>query len=170
MLTLTTDLFLTDCFLIKGTVENKYTRLSRMLDGHRQSFLKLRDATLIDLASRERIQTPLLQMNLDEILVAHEFLDEAGDGTAAALAREQEADLQRVRLFYTGNLNVELAGKIRPRAYEIDDKATRRFFVMREPQLRGFQHGDDKELKQMLELPYVILNKSRLSYVYDFNG
>ena len=91
MLTLTTDLFLTDCFLIKGTVENKYTRLSRMLDGHRQSFLKLRDATLIDLASRERIQTPLLQMNLEEILVAHEFLDEASDGTAAALARAQEA-------------------------------------------------------------------------------
>ena len=28
----------------------------------------------------------------------------------------------------------------------------------------------DKELKQLLELPYVILNKARLSYVYDFNG
>ena len=78
MLTLTTDLFLTDCFLVKGTVENKYTRLSRLLDGHRKSFLRVRDVTLIDLVSRERIQTPLLHMNLDEILMAHEFLDEAG--------------------------------------------------------------------------------------------
>ena len=87
MLTLTTDLFLTDCFLVKGTVENKYTRLSRLLDGHRKSFLRVRDVTLIDLVSRERIQTPLLHMNLDEILMAHEFLDEAGDEAAANLAR-----------------------------------------------------------------------------------
>jgi hypothetical protein len=169
MLTLTTDLFLTDCFLVKGTVENKYTRLSRLLDGHRKSFLRVRDVTLIDLVSRERIQTPLLHMNLDEILMAHEFLDEAVDEAAATLAREKEAELERVRLFYTGNLNVELAGRIRPRAYEISDKATSRFFVMRDPIVRGFKHEEDHELKQFLELPYVILNKSRLSYVYDFN-
>lgn len=169
MLTLTTDLFLTDCFLVKGTVENKYTRLSRLLDDHRKSFLRLRDVTLIDLVSRERIQTPLLHMNLDEVLLAHEYLDEAGDGVAASLAKEQEAQLERVRLFYTGNLNVELAGRIRPRAYEINDKATSRFFVMRDPKVRGFKHEEDPELKQLLELPYVILNKSRLSYVYDFN-
>ena len=31
MLTLCSDLFLTDAFLIKGNVENKYTRLSKLL-------------------------------------------------------------------------------------------------------------------------------------------
>jgi len=169
MLTLCSDLFLTDAFLIKGNVENKYTRLSKLLDEHRRFFLKVRDVTLIDLNSRERIHTPLLHMNVDEILLAHEFLDEAGDAARAELAREQEGTLQRVRVFYTGNLNVEIAGSIRPSAYDVSDRATRRFFVMRKPQLRGFRDHGDKELKQLVELPYAILNKTRLSYVYDFN-
>ncbi len=169
MLTLCSDLFLTDAFLIKGNVENKYTRLSKLLDEHRKYFLRVRDVTLIDLNSRERIQTPLLHMNVDEVLLAHEFLDEAGDSVRADLARGQENGLQRVRVFYTGNLNVEVAGSILPGAYEVNDKATRRFFVMRNPQLRGFRDHDDEELRALLDLPYAILNKARLSYVYDFN-
>ena len=144
MLTLVSDLFLTDAFLIKGNVENKYTRLSKLLDEHRKYFLRIRDVTLIDLNSRERITTPLLHMNVDEVLVAHEFLDEAGDGYRAEMAAQSDDDrLNKVRVFYTGNLNVEIAGEIRANAYEISDKATRRFFVMREPKLRGFKdHGD----------------------------
>ena len=39
MLTLVSDLLLTDTFLIKGTVEDKYTRLSQVLDEHRKFFL-----------------------------------------------------------------------------------------------------------------------------------
>ena len=169
MLTLCSDLFLTDAFLIKGNVENKYTRLSKLLDEHRKYFLRIRDVTLIDLKSKERIHTPLLHMNVDEVLMAHEYLDEAGDLTRRDLAKEQEGTLQRVRVFYTGNLNVEVAGSIRPNAYEISDKATRRFFVMREPKLRGFKDQGDDDLKALLEMPYAILNKERLSYVYDFN-
>ena len=169
MLTLCSDLFLTDAFLIKGNVENKYTRLSKLLDEHRRYFLKIRDVTLIDLNSHERIRTPLLHMNVDEVLMAHEFLDEAGDQMRADLARDQPDMLQKVRVFYTGNLNVEVAGTIRPGAYEVNDRAPRRFFVMRDPKLRGFRDNGDDELKQMLDLPYAILNKARLSYVYDFN-
>lgn len=169
MLTLCSDLFLTDAFLIKGNVENKYTRLSKLLDEHRKYFLRIRDVTLVDLNSRERIQTPLLHMNVEEVLAAHEYLDEAGDGTRADLARDHEGDLQKVRVFYTGNLNVEVAGEIRPQAYEVSDKATRRFFVMSNPKVRGFKHHDDPDLRQLLELPYLIVNKERLSYIYDFN-
>lgn len=164
---LCSDLFLTDAFLIKGNVEHKYTRLSKLLDEHRKTFIRVRDCTLIDLGSRDQIQTPLLHMNVDEILVAHEYLDEAGDGTMAELA--SDPDLDKVRVFYTGNLNVELAGYIRPGAYEVTDTASRRFFVMREPELRGFNHRDDEDLKRIVNMPYAIVNKSRLSYVYDFN-
>ena len=169
MLTLTSDVLLTDAFLIKGNVENKYTRLSKLLDEHGRKFLRVRDVTLIDLNSKERIQTPLLHVNLDQGLIAHEFLDEAGDHPRAELAREQCDDLQRVRVFYTGNLNVEVAGEVRPSAYESTDEATRRFFVMRDPKLRGFKHAEDQDLKGLLHLPYLILNKDRLAYVYDFN-
>jgi Family of unknown function (DUF6812) len=167
MLTIVSDLFLTDSFLIKGNVENKYTRLSQILDEHRKYFVRVRDATLVDLNSRERISTPLLHVNLDEVLLAHEFIDGAGDQKRAELAAE--ARLHRVRVFYTGSLNVELAGEVRPGAYEADDRVTRRFFIMRKPKVRGFNTYGDQDLALLDNLPYAILNKVRLSYIYDFN-
>lgn len=167
MLSLCSDLFLTDSFLIKGNLENKYTRLSKLLDEHRKYFLRIRDVTLIDLKSCQQIRSPLLHMNVDEVLLAHEFLDEAGDTSRKELAKEQ--NLQKVRVFFTGNLNIEVAGEIRPIAYEISDKATRRFFVMRNAKLRGFKHRDNDDLRAILEMPYAIVNKERLSYIYDFN-
>ncbi len=166
MLTIVSDLFLTDSFLIKGQVENKHARLSQLLDGHRKVFLKVRDATLVDLFSRDRIQTPLLHVNLNQILLAHELIETAGDPTARLLSTDTE--LQRVRTFYTGNLNVEIAGDVRPGAYEMDDP-TKRFFVMRKPEVRGMDFSGDNDLELLKDLPYAILNKGRLSYVYDFN-
>ena len=167
MLTIVSDLFLTDAFLIKGEVERKYDRLSQMLDAHRKYFLKVRNATLIDLNTCDRISTPLLHVNMDEILLAHEFLDSAADVSAAELYKQ--VNFSKVRVFFTGHLNVEIGGEVRPGSYEVDDRATRRFFVMRNPQLRGFNSRNDKELAQLKDLSYVIVNKTRLSYIYDFN-
>jgi hypothetical protein len=168
MLTIVSDLFLTDSFLIKGEVDRKYDRLSQMLDEYRKYFLKVRNATLIDLNTCDRITTPLLHVNMDEILLAHEFLDSASDQQAAEVYRN--VHFNKVRAFFTGHLNVEVGGEVRPGSYEVDDRATRRFFVMRNPQLRGFNARGDDDLSQITGLPYVIVNKTRLSYIYDFNG
>jgi hypothetical protein len=62
-LTIVSDLFLTDSFLIKGEVERKYNRLSQMLDEHRKYFLKVRNATLVDLWSADR-QAPSITARL----------------------------------------------------------------------------------------------------------
>ncbi len=167
MLTIVSDLFLTDSFLIKGQVENKYTRLSQLLDEYRKFHLKIRNATLIDLGTQDRIQTPLLHINVDEILLAHEFLDNAGDPFAAQLTSDR--DSHRVRIFYTGNLNVEVAGNVRPGCYEADDRSSRRFFVMTNPEVRGLKFKGDQDLKLLKGMPYAILNKTRVSYIYDFN-
>ena len=167
MLTIVSDLLLTDAFLIKGQVENKYTRLSQLLDEYRKYFIKVKDATLIDLNSRDRISTPILHVNLDEVLLAHELIETAGDPHAARLA--DGIKYQRVRAFYTGNLNVEIAGMVRPAAYEADDRSTRRFFVMQKPEVRGMKLEGDRDLELLKGLSYAILNKTRLSYVYDFN-
>jgi hypothetical protein len=167
MLTIVSDLLLTDSFLIKGEVEGKYDRLSHLLDEHRKYFLKIRNATLVDLNTCDRITTPLLHVNMDEILLAHEFLDSAADAQAAEIYKN--VHFNKVRVFFTGHLNVEVGGEVRPGSYEVDDRATRRFFVMRNPSLRGFNARDDNDLGQLTELPYVIVNKTRLSYIYDFN-
>ena len=168
MMTIVSDLLLTDAFLIKGQVENKYTRLSQLLDEYRKYFVCVREATLIDLNSRDRINTPLLHVNVDEILFAHELIETAGDPHAARLAKESQ--VQRVRAFYTGNLNVEIAGEVRPGSYEATDRSTRRFFVMHNPEVRGMKLKGDRDLELLNGLPYAILNKTRLSYIYDFNG
>jgi len=168
MMTIVSDLFLTDSFLIKGEVENKYARLSNLLDEHRRYFLKVKNATLVDLNTCDRITTPVLHVNLDEILLAHEFIDTASDPRQAELFKDQTCN--KVRLFFTGHLNVEVGGEVRPGAYEVDDRATRRFFVMRNPQLRGLNSHDDQDLSLLLKMSYVIINKTRLSYIYDFNG
>lgn len=170
MLTIVSDLFLTDAFLIKGQVENKYARLSQMLDEYRRYFIKVRDATLIDLASRERIQTPLVHVNLSEVLVAHEFLDSTTDTRLAQIAQTEGVRQNRVRVFYTGNLNVEIAGNVRPGSYEADDTRTKRFFVMTEPEVRGMNLDGDRDLETLKRLDWAILNKTRLSYIYDFSG
>jgi len=115
------------------------------------------------------LQPALLSQHVDEVLLAHEYLDEAGDGARAEMAKEQEDTLQKVRVFYTGNLNVEIAGSIRPSSYEVSDKATRRFFVMRKPEVRGMKLEGDRDLELLNGLDYAILNKTRLSYIYDFN-
>ncbi|MCZ6598635.1 MAG: hypothetical protein O7B99_13430 [Planctomycetota bacterium] len=168
MLTIVSDLLLTDSFLIKGQIEDKYTRLSQLLDEYRKYFIKIRDATLIDMKTRDRIQTPLLHVNVDEILMAHELIDQAGDPFAAQLATDS-TDTHRVRVFYTGNLNVEIAGEVRAESYEATDKVTRRFFVMRNPEVRGLKLDGDDDLQLLKKLSYGILNKTRLSYIYDFN-
>jgi len=168
MMTIVSDLFLTDSFLIKGEVENKYARLSNLLDEHRKYFLKVKNATLVDLNTCDRITTPVLHVNLDEILLAHEFLDTASDPRQAELFKDQTCN--KVRLFFTGHLNVEVGGEVRPGSYEVDDRATRRFFVMRNPQLRGLNAREDEDLLLLLKMSYVIINKTRLSYIYDFNN
>lgn len=167
MLTIVSDLFLTDSFLIKGEIENKYTRLSTMLDEHRKFFFKIRNATLVDLNTCDRITTPLLHVNVDEILLAHEFIDTASDPRQQELSRDQA--FHKVRMFFTGHLNMEVGGEVRPGSYEADDRATRRFFVMRNPTLRGFNSRNDKDLSLLSKMSYVIVNKTRLSYIYDFN-
>jgi hypothetical protein len=166
--TIVSDLLLTDCFLIKGRIENKYMRLSQMLDEHRKYFLRVRDATLVDLGTRDRIQTPLLHVNIEEVLLAHELVDAAGDPVRSKLAQDGEK-WQRVRVFYTGGLNVEIAGEIRPGSYEITDRSSRRYFVMTNPKVRGMDFAGDKDLELLGKIPYAILNKARVSYVYDFN-
>jgi hypothetical protein len=167
MLTIVSDLLLTDSFLIKGEIDQKYARLSQVLDEYRKYFLRVRNATLIDLNTCDRITTPLLHVNLDEILLAHEFLDTAGDPNKAELYKGLK--FNKVRVFFTGHLNLEVGGEVRPGSYEVDDRATRRFFSVKNPSLRGFNTRDDQDLGLLNKLSYAIVNKTRLSYIYDFN-
>ncbi len=166
MVTIVADLFVTDTFLIKGRVEGKYARLSKVLDDARRLFVPVREATLVDLQSRERVITPRVHVRLDEIVLAHELVDVGGDLFQASLAKDRES--VRIRAFHAGRSNLEVSGRVRPNAYEPTDGA-RRFFVMEAPEIRGVRLEGDKDLEILQGLPYVIVNRETLSYVYDFD-
>jgi hypothetical protein len=167
MQTLVTDLVVTDAFLIKGVVGPKPRRLSTLLDESRNHFLSIRDATLVDLRDRNTIRTPRILVNLDRVVLAHEFVDAAGDNYLRSLSHDRE--LVTIRAFHVGAVNFEIAGQVRRASYEAND-ANRRFFVVERPTFRGIEfRSDNDELSVLKRLDYVIVAKQRLSYIYDFN-
>jgi hypothetical protein len=164
--TIVEDLFLTAAFLIKGRLANKYHRLTKVLEDSDRTFLQIEDATMVSLRGGEVIRTPSVLVNRDEIIFAHELVDTAGDYVQKQLASGEK--LQRIRAFYSGTVQLELSGKIRPKAYEPTD-AGKWYFIMREPSVRGLSLDHD-ELRVLKSLPYVIVRKKKLAYIYDFGG
>jgi hypothetical protein len=160
------DLFLTDVFLIKGRLPNKTKRLTNLLEDFGRTFLPVHDATLVSLRTREVIRTATVMVNVREVILAHELVDVAGDETLRRLASGGDKRT-RIRAFYNGATQFEVAGQIEPGAYESQPVVGRRFFIMQKPIVRGvdLQHA---ELALLKSLDYAILAKDRMAYVYDF--
>lgn len=160
------DLFLTDAFLIKGRMSGKYHRLSKVLEDYERTFVSIEDAVLISLRGHDTIRTPRIHVNVREILLAHELVDLGGDDKLRALSADDKST--RIRAFYNGGVQLELSGRIAPGAYEPSRGAFRRWMVLAEPTVRGLNVEGRPELGVLDGLGYAIVQKSRLSYVYDF--
>ena len=161
------DVFLTDAFLIKGRMAGKYHRLSKVLEDTRRGFLSIEDATMVGLNGSEVVRTPRVMVAMREIVLAHEFVDAAGDEVQRMLADPSKNVL--VRAFYSGNgVQLELSGHVEPGAYEPSHGGGRRWFVMQKPALRGLDLDGHPELDVLRRLGYAIVHKEKLSYVYDF--
>ena len=166
--TLVTDLVVTDAFLIKGMVEPKPKRLTNFLDECRTNFVSIRDATLVDLVNRNTIKTPRVLVNLERIVLAHEFIDASSDAPQRTMAQNRE--LVAIRAFHVGPVSFEVSGQVRPGSYEVSDLNAKRFFVLEQPKIRGIEiQEEDDELSVLEHLDYLIVAKHRLSYIYDFN-
>ncbi|MBM3973668.1 MAG: hypothetical protein FJ301_06155 [Planctomycetes bacterium] len=160
------DLFLTGVFLIKGRLPNKTKRLSNLLEDYARTFLPVQDATLVSLRSREVIRTPTVMVNVREVLLAHELVDVAGDEPQRWLAGPSEK-ICRIRAFYSGPTQFEVAGRIESGAYESRGDKGRKWFVMQEPSIRGLDLTNP-ELAILGKLDYAILRRDQMAYVYDF--
>jgi hypothetical protein len=75
----------------------------------------------------------------------------------------------RIRAFYKGWIQLELTGSIAPGAYEPAHNSRRWYFVMMEPKIRGLDLEGRAELQVLRALPYVIVRKTKLAYIYDFS-
>ena len=160
------DLFLTNAFLIKGRLSNKYRRLTAMLNEADGTYLEIEDAVMISLRGNEVIRTPSVLINPKEIILAHELLELSGDIALRGLAEPNKT--VRIRAFYNGVVQIELAGKIAPGAYEPSHNGGCRYFIMQEPVVRGLNLKLNEELSVLEGLDYAIVQKDHLAYVYDF--
>jgi len=163
--TMVEDVFLTDAFLIKGRLQNKAKRLTNALEDHNRAFLRIQDATMVSLRGGEVIRTPNVLVNVSEVIFAHELLDFGGDDVQRRLAKTDKTT--KVRAFYNGAVQFELAGVIEPGAYEVQPTG-RKYFIMQAPVLRGF-NLDHPDLALLKKLDYAIVRKGKLAYVYDFS-
>lgn len=162
---LTEDVFLTDAFLIKGRLVNKSKRLSSQLEDLNRSFLHIEDATMVSLRGSEVISTPTVMVNINEVICAHELLDAAGDDGLRRLAGQNKTS--RIRAFFNGAVQFEVAGIVEPGAYE-QHFSGRDFFIMQHPVLRGIDI-DHPEMAFLRGLDYVIVRRDKMAYVYDFH-
>jgi hypothetical protein len=161
------DLFLTDSFLIKGRVAGKYHRLKKVLEDLDRTFVSIEDAVMISLRGNDVVRTPRVQVNVKEIILAHELVDMAGDDAQRQLAQDDKS--VRIRAFYSGGIQIELAGRVAPQAYEPAKGTVQKYFTMRDPVIRGLNLEGPNDLRLLKSLGYAIVQKSKLSYVYDFS-
>ncbi|MFQ5504046.1 MAG: hypothetical protein ACE5F1_04510 [Planctomycetota bacterium] len=159
------DLLLTDAFLIKGSIQGKFRRLSAYLEEEFVSFLALSSASMVDLRNGEVIRTPRVHVNLDEVILAHELLDSSSDYYQRLL--NKESGTIPIRAFHHGVANLELAGRIRPGAYYGGPE--QRFFIMESCRIRGLNPSISNDFNMLSELSYAIINRSKLAYIYDFS-
>ncbi|MEM7199295.1 MAG: hypothetical protein AAF628_03455 [Planctomycetota bacterium] len=161
------DLFLTEAFLIKGRIARKYQRLTAMLEDTERTYIPIEDATMVSLRGQEVIRTPSVLVNRSEIVFAHELVDTASDQGMKRLANNEKPI--RIRAFYSGHVQLELAGMVEPGAYEPQHGGRRWYFVMQKPTIRGLNLDDNPDLAILKDLPYIIVRKSKLAYIYDFS-
>jgi hypothetical protein len=163
------DVVLTDAFLVKGTVEGKFSRLFKVLEDYRKDFLVVSNAVMVDLCRGDVIRTPRVHINLDELLLAHELVDGAGDYYQKTLSEESRGHKSlRIRAFFNSAVSLEVAGRIRPGAYD-GSGLDHRFFVMEDCSVRGLDLSVSPDLELVTKLSYAIINRHNIAYLYDFS-
>ncbi len=161
------DLFLTESFLVKGLVKNGGKRLSTYLNSITAPFIEVHDATLIGVTQGDRIVTARAMIHRDEILLAHELIEAAGDQTLKTLSEAQD-ERTLVNLYFSGRLPLEVSGKMLKRAYNRKDLGDQRFLVVTDPSIEGLGGKKAREFSVLTRAKYLIANRDRIAYVFDY--
>lgn len=165
-LSIVNHLFLTQRFLVKGNVRTGELRLSSFLNAVRRPLLALDNVTLIDLEKGDRIAARRMSLRLADVLLAHEFLDLAGDLQRRALAKPESVEHRMVSLYFRAPSRLELLGRVRREV--LDATPGEEFFVVMEPLLRGFDEKADGDLVPIKNLPYAIVNRAQIHCFFEY--
>jgi hypothetical protein len=161
------DLFLTESFIVKGHVQTGGRRLTNFLNSLRQPFVEVHEATMIGVAQGDRIVTARAMIAVDEILLANELVEAAGDEGQKQLA-DLDGERAQVNVYLGGRLPIEVSGRMLKRAYVRTDLGDQNFLVVTEPRMEGLPASQGREMALLKRLPYVAINRRRIAYVFDY--
>jgi hypothetical protein len=162
------DLFLTESFLVKGYVKTGGRRLTTYLNNLDARFLEVHDATMVGVLQGDRIVTARAMVSVDEILLANELIESAGDEMMRHLA-DPEKNKALVNLYFGGRLPLEVSGKMLRRAYNRKDLGEQDFLVVTDPTIEGLAGKKPREFAVLKRAPYLIVNRRRIAYVFDYS-
>jgi hypothetical protein len=156
------DLLLTSSFLVKGVVEGKTQRLSRVLEHGVNPFISVRNAVKTDLQRGDTARFPQLLLNLDQLVLAHEYVDFSRDDFYRGGGEREQVMIQAL---VTGPTTITLTGHASRRDLETSYE-NRRFMVIERPRIGLDPLSPDVDGGIFEELPYLILNRARITCFY----
>ena len=158
------DLLATERFLFLGTVEGKVQRLSRALEERKPPFLSLREALRIDLETGEAVESPQFLVNLDQVVLAHEFVDLTGDDGWKRLSREKE--FLQVQAETRGRFSFRVTAFLPRTALASPLLEEKPLFVFRDPEIRIRPEPAGPARERLEGLSYVIVRKPWVSNLF----
>jgi hypothetical protein len=166
-LSIVNHLFLTQRFLVKGMLRTGELRLSSFLNSVRRPLLALDHVTFVDLQRSDRITAKRATIRLEDVLLAHEYLDLAGDPLRKKLAQPELQDHRMVSAYFRAPSRLEVLGRVRR---DVLESASREeFFVVMEPLLRGLEeHEKRDDLRALDDLAYAIVNRTQLHAWFEY--
>jgi hypothetical protein len=158
------DLIITDTFIIKGHANTGGQRLSTFLNSTRKRFLEMEEAMLVKHDGSSRVAAGWLQVQVNDILFAHE-LEDSGDEGLRHLS-ERNKDDYVVTAYFGGSLPLQLHGMVRQHALDSGTLRDNDFIVVVAPRLAGLAISALPEYALIENLPYAIVNKNRLALIF----
>ena len=159
--------FLTPKYLIKGRVPTGGQRLTDMLRNYQRPFVLVEDITLFDLNSGTQVLADRGQLRVDDILLAHEFLDVSRDDYMRSLSDQDEPTYTMACIEFRAPSTLELVGKVRQDVME--GLGSGRFFVVQDPNMRGLGKRPEPDFERLRKLSYVIVQWSQVHCVLEYD-
>jgi hypothetical protein len=159
------DLLVTEDVLIRGHVATGGRRLTDFLNATPRIFLDVDEASVAGHGPGEGMKQDSLLVRVDDVLLAHELVEAGGDQSLKALAHRGR-DLGGIRLELGSRLRLTVTGKVIRRLLTREDLGAARFFVVEDPVISGFPTPDGSAPDTLRGLPYIIVNRPRISLAF----
>ena len=159
------DVLYTDTFLIKGHADTGERRLSSFLNNTRKRFIEVEEATLFRHDGGERIPSSRMDVNIRDILFAHESED-TGDEVLRNLAKQKRDEIG-MTAYFSSTTPLQLSGRIHKSAFDSDPQRRHDFIVVVQPEFQGLPGNTTSEYELLRNLDYVIVNRDRLAFIFQ---